>query len=462
MARCPSCGMENSPEAAFCLSCGAPLVQAPGPGGGEAAEKPTIGYVFGAPDEKTVLLTGAQETGGEAPSPPGGAEPEPPQEIKPQEEEEIKEEPEPEEPEEAEEVGYYLPPEADYHKPAPKLESPPPERPPQAEESVSVSRDRTQAMAPVVAAGAAAARPGKVVCPECYAPNPENNLYCQECGSALPTTTGSRKAAAVSQAPGPAAYRRTTVLPAQEAAGAGETLYAAPSRERGSKWAESFGVADILVLLSTLVVAVTLVLTLIYVDSFPYLKGSDVSIFSHQGYAVGSREVLGGPGFLPYAGWEFFTVGMMAALGIGLAVIFLLVRVGRGPMYLLAGCILLFPLFYLFFQAVLPLKGAGITPESSVGLKAMFFGGVDFEGLGYPIWFISGAGLLVLVAGFLAPPRGWGRLFTLTIFLGLALGLAFLGAVTYNWGLFIEQPAAASSAAAYLPSAAAGLPVLLC
>jgi len=439
MARCPSCGVENSPEAAFCLSCGAPLVQTPGTGGGEASEEPTIGYVFGAPDEKTVLLTGAQE-------------------IKPQEEEEIKEEPEPEE------AGYYLPPEADYHQPVPKLEPPPPERPPQAEESVSVSRDRTQAMAPVVA-GAAAARPGKVVCPECYAPNPENNLYCQECGSALPTTTGSRKAAAVSQASGPAAYRRTTVMPAQEAAGAGETLYAAPSRERGGRWAGSFGAADILVLISVLVVAVTLFLTLVYVDSFPYLKGSDVSIFSHQGYAVGSREVLGGPGFLPYAGWEFFTVGMMAALGIGLAVIFLLVRVGRGPMYLLAGCILLFPLFYLVFQAVLPLKGAGITPESSVGLKAMFFGNADFAGLGYPVWPISGAGLLVLVAGFLAPPRGWGRLFTFSIFMGLALGLAFLSTVAYNWGLFIEQPAAAQAAAqaaTHLPSAAAGLSILLC
>jgi len=481
--KCPTCGTENKPEAVFCMSCGASLIRAPTPEPTvdeslqDTAEAPTIGYVFGTPDESTAPMdwtqvvdeqalppvaggpSAASEVGEEAPLLPI-AEPEPvPAEADlaagmPASPVEIEEKGEP---------GYYLPPEADYHEPAPKVVPPPLEPLPAGDEAPSPAHDETQAMAPVAAAGAAAAaRPRQVICPECYASNPESNLYCQECGSALATTV-SRKAAAAAAAPELAGYQQTAVLPTQQADIA-QPIYAGNSAQKsGSRWAESFGVADILVLVATLVAAVTMTLTLIYIDSFPFLKGSDISIFSHQGYAVGSREVLGGPGFLPYSGWEFFTVGMVTAVGIGLAVIFLLLRVGRGPMYLLAGCILLFPLAYLFFQAVLPLKGVGITPESSVGLRAMFFGSADFAGLGTPIWPISGAGVLVLVAGFTAPPRGWGRLFTFTLFLGLIVGLAFLSAVCFNWGLFIEQPAAVSTgAAAYLASLAPGSAVFLC
>jgi hypothetical protein len=481
--KCPSCGTENKQEAVFCMSCGASLVQAPTPGSTideslqDTAEAPTIGYVFGTPDESAAPTTWTQEVDEQVPPPVAGEPPaasevgEAPPLIPMAEPESIPAEADlaagmpasSVEREEKGEPGYYLPPEADYHEPAPKVVPPPLEPPPVADEASSFTRDETQAMSPVAAAGAAAAaRPRQVICPECYASNPENNLYCQECGSALATTV-SRKAAAAAVAPELAGYQQTAVLPTQQSDMAQPIYAGASSQKSGSRWAESFGVADILVLVATLVVAVTMTLTLIYIDSFPFLKGSDISIFSHQGYAVGSREVLGGPGFLPYSGWEFFTVGMVTAVGIGLAVIFLLLRVGRGPMYLLAGCILLFPLAYLFFQAVLPLKGVGITPESSVGLQAMFLGSADFAGLGTPIWLISGAGILVIVAGFLAPPRGWGRLFTFSLFLGLIVGLAFLSAVCFNWGLFIEQPAAVSmGAAAYLASPAPGSAVFLC
>jgi hypothetical protein len=485
--KCPSCGTENKQEAVFCMSCGASLVQAPTPGSTideslqDTAEAPTIGYVFGTPDESAAPTTWTQEVDEQAPPPVAGEPPaasevgEAPPLIPMAEPESIPAEADlaagmpasSVEREEKGKPGYYLPPEADYHEPAPKVMPPPLEPLPAGDEASSVARDETQAMAPVAAAGAAAeaaaaARPRQVICPECYASNPENNLYCQECGSALATTV-SRKAAAAAVAPELAGYQQTAVLPTQQSDMAQPIYAGASSQKSGSRWAESFGVADILVLVATLVVAVTMTLTLIYIDSFPFLKGSDISIFSHQGYAVGSREVLGGPGFLPYSGWEFFTVGMVTAVGIGLAVIFLLLRVGRGPMYLLAGCILLFPLAYLFFQAVLPLKGVGITPESSVGLQAMFLGSADFAGLGTPIWLISGAGILVIVAGFLAPPRGWGRLFTFSLFLGLIVGLAFLSAVCFNWGLFIEQPAAVSmGAAAYLASPAPGSAVFLC
>jgi hypothetical protein len=464
------------------MSCGASLVKAPTPGPDidaslqDTAEAPTIGYVFGTPDESAAPTTWTQEIDEQA-LPPVVGEPTSASEAEEAALLPTMTEPEaipaeadlaagiPTSPVEIEKKGgpgYYLPPEADYHEPAPEVVPPPMEPPPAGDEASSLIHDETQAMAPVAAAGAvAAARPRQVICPECYASNPENNLYCQECGSALATTV-SRKAAAAAAAPELAGYQQTAVLPAQQADIA-QPIYAGNSAKKsGSRWAESFGVADILVLMATLAVAVTMTITLIYIDSFPFFKGSDISIFSHQGYAVGSREVLGGPGFLPYSGWEFFTVGMVTAVGIGLAVIFLLLRVGRGPMYLLAGCILLFPLAYLFFQAVLPLKGVGITPESSIGLRVMFFGSADFAGLGTPIWLISGAGILVMVAGFLAPPRGWGRLFTFSLFLGLIAGLAFLSAVCFNWGLFIEQPAAVSTGAAtYLASLAPGSAVFL-
>jgi hypothetical protein len=178
-----------------------------------------------------------------------------------------------------------------------------------------------------------------------------------------------------------------------------------------------------------------------------------MGIFSHQGaFSQGRTDLLGGPGILPYKGLEFFTVGLVAAVGVGLALVFLAVRVGRGPMYILAGAILLFPLIYLFFQAVLPLRQTGISGLPALGLRGLFFGNAGNAGLGPPVWLISGAGALLIVAGFIAPPRGWGRLFTFMLFLGLILGTAFFCTACYNWNLFISDSNLARYAVGYQPA----------
>ncbi len=178
-----------------------------------------------------------------------------------------------------------------------------------------------------------------------------------------------------------------------------------------------------------------------------------MGIFSHQGaFSQGRTDLLGGPGILPYNGLEFLTIGLVAAVGAGLALLFLAVRVGRGPMYILAGAILLFPLAYLFFQAVLPLRQMGISGQPALGLRGLFFGNAGNVGLGPPLWLISGAGISLIVAGFIAPPRGWGRLFTFLLFLGLILGLAFFCAACYNWNLFISDSNMARYAAGYQPA----------
>ena len=80
------------------------------------------------------------------------------------------------------------------------------------------SLDSTQTIAPIAAAGRVAGRERRAVCPECYAPNPEGNSYCQECGNALPVTSG-RPAAAARPAPAQAAPQKTTVMPPADQAG---------------------------------------------------------------------------------------------------------------------------------------------------------------------------------------------------------------------------------------------------
>jgi hypothetical protein len=228
-----------------------------------------------------------------------------------------------------------------------------------------------------------------------------------------------------------------------------------PAYETGAakgRTAKSFGVSDMMAILAGAAVALALV------PAFTWKKGLELSIFSHQGaYSPGRTDLLGGPGILPYSGVEFFTIGLVAAIGIGLAALFLAVRVGRGPMYTLAGAILLFPLAYLFFQAVLPLRQAGISAQPALGLRGLFFGNAANAGLGPPIWLIAGAGALLILAGFLAPPRGWGRLFTFLLFMGLAVGTAFFCAACYNWNLFLSDSSlasvAAGSGAALFPAA---------
>jgi hypothetical protein len=486
---CPSCGTENKPDAVFCMSCGAPLPDmpfsqlareearrppaedkgpAPPPGGagsqvspgGEAfrqaspepppqpapprqrAEAASPPPPAPAPQVRAQAPTAAQPAQAPAPPPPGQASPAPP---KPSAEEHVAEEtvlPGPE---------YYLPPEVDRVVAPRRQESAPREEPPVRETpppAAAPSLDSTQAVAPVIAPSGAVVRERKVVCPECYAPNPEVNAYCQECGSTLPVT-GTRQSTAVRPAPVQPASRQTAVLtPASQADEGALPAYASPlPRAEKTYGSRSFGAADILAVFAA--GAVTAAIALSYVlESFTWKRGLDIMLFSHQGaYTQGRTDLLGGPGILPYEGTEFFTVGLVAAMGLALALIFLAVRVGRGPMYLLSGCMLLFPAAYLFFQAILPLRQMGIDVDPSVGLSGMFFGNAANPGAGPPMWIIAGAGAMLVAAGFIAPPRGWGRLFTFLLCFGIILAAAFFCAACFNWNLFISQTAGISSGA---------------
>jgi len=355
------------------------------------------------------------------------------------------------------EPGYYIPPEADIIAAAPGMGAAPPAGSDAAEEAAEAeappipSLESTQAVAPVAAAAAVAGRESRVVCPECYAPNPPGNAYCQECGSALPVT--SARQAAARTAPGQPEQQQTAVLaPEIAAVGAAQPAYpGAVARAQAARGEKSFGVADILAVIAVGASAVAVALSF-SVESFWWKKGLDIGMFSHQGaYSQGRSDLLGGPGILPYEGVEFFTIGLVVAVALALALVFLIVRVGRGPMYVLAGCILIFPIAYLFFQAILPLRQSGIDVGAAVGLRGIFFGDAANAGAGPPLWMITGAGVLLILAGFLAPPRGWGRLLTFGLCFSIILGLAFFCAACFNWNLFIRDSAAAAPAAGSLP-----------
>jgi hypothetical protein len=191
------------------------------------------------------------------------------------------------------------------------------------------------------------------------------------------------------------------------------------------------GPADVLAILSLLALGVAIS------PLFKWSRGNDLTIFSFQGV---NRP--GGPGILPYAGWEWLTVGVIASVAIALAFAFLLVRHGRGPIFILSGWIALFPFIYLAFQSLLPLRAQGVEFEKAVGFSELFFGGGSSQNITLEptVWLLVGAGFLLLVAGFLAPPRGWGRLATFTLFGMLIVGLAFFCAMAYNWNLFIPEP----------------------
>ncbi len=301
------------------------------------------------------------------------------------------------------------------------------------------------------ASGATAAIPMGVVCTECYARNAPSNLFCQECGSRLPAIlTGSRQATAAAQ-PSPAQAATSTsaaALPPPTATSPSPIVVlapapradipaAAPSSGSRSRSARSFGPADVLALLSALALGVTVS------PLFKWSEGSGLTSFSYQGV---NRP--GGPGLLPYAGSEWLTVGLISSVALGIAFLFLLMRVGRGPMFVLAGWLSLLPFVYLFFQGLLPLRAQGLELARPLGFKVIFFGGAVASGSGTlsqpsltpSIWLMTGSGVLLLLAGFLAPPRGWGRLATF-ILLGLAAcGAAFFCAASYNFNLFISSP----------------------
>jgi hypothetical protein len=343
---------------------------------------------------------------------------------------------------------YYIPPEADYGMKVPGEEPPRKEESPAVEQvqaaQVDPSLESTQMVAPVIQP-AVAERERRVICPECYAPNPEGNAFCQECGSPIPLT-GIKQAASARPAPARQPAGQTAVLATAAPAGADvlpgySGVLPKVQKARGDK---SFGVADILALVGVGAAAMAIALSYV-INSFAWKKGTDIGMFMHQGsFTQGRTDLLGGPGILPYQGTEFLTIGLLVAVGLALAVVFLAVRVGRGPMYVLAGCILVLPLAYIVFQAILPLRQMGIDIQPAVGLRGMLFGNEANVGVGLSLWIISGAGALLILAGFLAPPRGWGRLFTFMVFIAIVLGVAFFCAACYNWNLFITEPAASS------------------
>jgi hypothetical protein len=83
----------------------------------------------------------------------------------------------------------------------------------------------------------------------------------------------------------------------------------------------------------------------------------------------------------------------------------------------------------------------GINIDPALGLSGMFFGNAANPGPGLSFWFVTAAGLLLIMAGFIAPPRGWGRLLTFLLSLSAVLGIAFFCAASFNWNLFISQSA---------------------
>ncbi len=346
-------------------------------------------------------------------------------------------------------VEYCLPPELDRPAGAGIAEKQAAARAPAAPESAAHAAagiENTQAMAPLAAA--TASRERRAICPECYAPNPEGNRFCQDCGNAL-AVMGARPA---TPQPAPArgvAPQKTALLPPAAAAGQGAGPGAMP-REHAPGSRGALGGADILAVLG-IGMGVAAVALSYMMGSFAWKKGLDATMFSHQGaYVPGRPDLLGGPGFLPYEGTEFLTVGLVVAVALALALLFLALRVGRGPMYLLSGVMLLMSPLYLVFQAVLPLRQGGIAIDPAVGLRAIFFGSPASAGAGFSLWLVIGAGVMLLLAGLAAPPRGWGRLLTLSLFLAAMVSLAFLFAACFNWNLFISEGAAALAGAVSL------------
>lgn len=315
----------------------------------------------------------------------------------------------------------------DFAGPAPGSYPPPSDRP-------------TTPMAPVTMPPTSTTRVSdKVVCPQCYAQNPRGNLHCQECGSPLPSILTGATRAMAPQAAAPSAPMSAVVPPPVSAAPAlapqvTVVMPAQTARAGSASGAKSrtisFGPADGLAIFAMLSIGAAIS------PLFKWMDGGNLSAFGFQGV-----NVPGGPALLPYAGMEWLTMGVVAAMALGLALIFILVRAGRGPMFMLAGWLSLAPFIYLAFQGLLPQRIQGLELKGALGFKVIFFGGGPAQqpALTPAIWLLTGAGILLLAAGFLAPPRSWGRLMTFFLFGLLVSGLAFFCAVAYCWNLFIPK-----------------------
>ncbi len=261
----------------------------------------------------------------------------------------------------------------------------------------------------------------KLVCPNCYAVNAPGNNFCRECGNALPKATTLPPA---HPAPPPAAAPHATAVLPQVEAPAPPAPWP-PAEMARTPRSKGFGPADILGILALLALALAITPLFEWVK-MEVLTGVKGTAFSYSG----------GAGVLPYAGSEWLTMGVVLAAAAALTLVFLLVRVGRGPMFCLAGCLCLFPSIYYLTRSITPMRLQGIELSPSPGVSEVFFGQA---GLGIPIWLALGAGIALLAAAFLAPPRAITRILTLILFLVLVVVAGVFTALMFNFNLFIAM-----------------------
>ncbi len=439
--RCPQCGLENPPVAAFCMRCGQQLqvesTKTPPP-----AKSP--GPVPQPGPTAPASAAGAAGTG----TPPGPEKPVTPQapparQTPPAQPSGTAED---EEEQRAAWAKMREPvPEIPAPVPIPKAQKPPP--PPDASAQLTVPLGVVESpFSPPPAPP-----PDKIVCPNCYAVNAPGNNFCRECGNPLPKPTATPAAkplppSAVLPVP-PVAPQMTTVMPPVGEA-AGPVLPGAPGAVPGlepvagqeaARARRRIGPADALAILAL----IGIVLALVPLFKWTRLAERNIWAFTYQGPTTGTSGpgFPGGPGVLPYSGMEWLTLGLIGAVAGTLALCFLVARIGRGPMFTLAGCLCLFPFVYHLTQSLVPLRMHGVEFTRSIGFKSLFFGvsGSGYAGLGPPVWLMLGAAILLILAGFLAPPRALTRLLTFFLFFLLVIILAAFAAVCYNFNLFIPE-----------------------
>lgn len=432
--KCARCGLENPPVAVFCMRCGQQLQAIPTgrPSATPASATPTSEKVQGSPQrpqQPTQPLRSPQPSPHREPlrSPPspGAPSPESEEDLEREAWEKLRE-PVPEFP----------------------VAGPVSPAPPKSELAAQLTApleivERESPFSPPPSRP-----PDKIVCPNCYAVNAPGNNFCRECGNPLPKPTTPAVRPMPPMPPQPPGHQPTLSMPpvytgplppaapsVQGVPGqpvSGEAV-PVPARSR------TFGPADALGILALLAI----ILSIVPLFKWTRISGRNIWAFTYQGPATAASGsgFPGGPGILPYSGFEWLTMGALASIAGALVLAFLIARIGRGSMFMLAGCICLFPFVYHLTQSLVPLREQGIEFTKSIGFKTLFFGasGTPYQGLGPPVWFLLGAAILLIVAGFLAPPRAITRLLTFFLFLLAIIVLAAFAAVSYNFNLFIPQ-----------------------